>query len=233
MNDMSQPTAAASASANSLWAAIGVLGVVVVALASALYFVQTREEVLRDANTNGINSSPAVTPVTPVSEPEPVPAQPPAAEKKQAKLKHATPTAKPVVSASKPDSAPTPAAAPLTAPPGREVCLNCGTVTAATPVEREGAGSGAGAVAGGVLGALLGNQVGRGQGKDVATILGAIGGGVAGNVVEKKMKKVTVYQLQVRMDDGSLRSIEQVEPVGAGVRVRVQGDTVQPLATAN
>lgn len=233
MNDMSQPTAAVSTSANSLWAAIGVLGVVVIALASALYFVQNREVALREANTNGAIVSPAVAPITPASAPEPVPAQPRAAEKKQAKPKQATPTTKPAASAGKPEAAPTPAAAPLTAPPGREVCLNCGIVTAATPVEREGAASGTGAVAGGVLGALLGNQVGRGQGKDVATVLGAIGGGVAGNVVEKKMKKVTVYQVQVRMDDGSTRSLEQAQPVGVGVRVRVEGETLQPLAPVN
>lgn len=233
MNDMTKETGAVSAGANSLWAAIGVLGVVVIALASTLYFVQNREVALREANTNTAIISPAVTPVTPAGAPEPVPAQPRPAEKKQAKPKHATETAKSAASAAKSGSAPTPAAALATAPPGREVCLHCGTVTAATPVEREGSGSGAGAVAGGVLGALLGNQVGRGQGKDVATVLGAIGGGVAGNVVEKKMKKETVYQVQVRMDDGSTRSIEQAQPVGVGVRVRVEGQTLQPLAPAN
>jgi outer membrane lipoprotein SlyB len=233
MNDMTKETGAVSASSNTLWAAIGVLGVVVISLASALYFVQTREETLRDANINGILPAPVATPATPAVAPEPIPEPPRAAEKKPAKPKHATPTGKPATSAGKPDATATPATAPSTAPQVKEICLNCGTVTAATPVEREGAATGTGAVAGGVLGALLGNQVGRGQGKDVATVLGAIGGGVAGNVVEKKMKKVTVYQLQVRMDDGSTRSIEQADPVGVGVRVRVQGDSLQPLAPAN
>jgi outer membrane lipoprotein SlyB len=223
MNDMSQQTGAISASANSLWAAVGVLSVVVIALASALYFVQTREEALRDANANGINPTPAVTPVTPTGVAEPAPAKLRAGEKKKTTTttKHATPTSKPATA---------PANAP---PPAKEICLHCGTVTAVTPVEREGAASGAGAVAGGVLGAVVGNQVGRGQGKDVATILGAIGGGVAGNVIEKKMKKQTVFQVQVRMDDGSTRSIEQAQPVGVGVRVRVEGETLQPLAPVN
>lgn len=216
MNDMSQQAGAVSTSANTLWAGIGVLGVVVVALASALYFVQDRKVALREANTNGAIVSPVVPPVTSTGAPEPVSPQSPAGEKKQAKPKHATPTAKPAISTGKAD---------------KEVCHDCGTVTAATPVEREGAASGAGAVAGGVLGAVVGNQFGRGQGKDVATILGAIGGGVAGNVVEKKMKKVTVYQMQVRMDDGSTRSIEQAEPVGAGARVRVEGETLHVLAS--
>jgi outer membrane lipoprotein SlyB len=223
MNDMSQQTGAISASANSLWAAVGVLSVVVIALASALYFVQTRKEALRDANANGIASAPAVTPVTPAGVPEPAPAQPRAGEKKKTTTKHATPKPKPV-------------AAPANVPPppaAKEICLHCGTVTAVTPVEREGAASGAGAVAGGVLGAVVGNQVGRGQGKDIATILGAIGGGVAGNVIEKKMKKETVFQVQVRMDDGSTRSLEQAQPVGVGQRVRVESETLQPLAPVN
>ena len=234
MNDMSQQTGAVSARPNSLWAAIGVLGVAVIALASALYFVQNREVALREANTNGAIVSPAIAPVTPAGPTESVPVQPRAGEKKPTTAKQATQPSKPAASPGKPASPSISAAAPATAPPpAKEICHDCGTVTAVTPVEREGTPSGAGAVAGGVLGAVVGSQVGRGQGKDVATILGAIGGGVAGNVVEKKMKKETVFQVQVRMDDGSTRSVERAEPVGVGVRVRLQGDTLQPLAPAN
>jgi len=228
MNDMSQPPVAAAAGANSLWAVIGVLGVVVVALASALYFVQNREEALHEANTNGITPAPVGSPLAGV--PEPAPAQPRPVEKKQATVKQVPPKAHPAVAAGKPAAT---AAAPSAAAPAKATCADCGTVTASTPVEREGTGSGTGAVAGGVLGALVGNQVGRGQGKDVATILGAIGGGLAGNAVEKKMKKETVFQVQVRMDDGSTRSFEQAAPVGVGARVRVQGDSLQPLPSGS
>ncbi len=126
--------------------------------------------------------------------------------------------------------APAPAAvtAQPQAPAARPVCADCATVAAVTPVEREGQGSGAGAVAGGVLGAIVGNQIGRGQGKDVATIIGAVGGGLAGNEVEKKMKKTTVYQVELRMDDGSRRTLELGTPIGVGARVRVAGPNLVP-----
>ena len=64
-------------------------------------------------------------------------------------------------------------------------------------------------VAGGVLGAVVGNQIGKGSGRTLATVLGAVGGGIAGNSIEKNMKKETVYQVQVRMEDGSIRSVNQ------------------------
>ena len=227
MNDTTQATAPTAAAANSLWAAVGVLGVVVVALGSALYFVQTQKEELRVAN-NASGAAASVTSTAPQA-PEPVvePTRPEAKKQPAGQTKHANQTARAAASADKPVVS---IASPAVVPPAREVCLNCGTVTASTPIEREGTGSGAGAVAGGVLGALLGNQIGQGQGKDVATIVGAVGGGIAGNSVEKKMKKQTVFQVQVRLDDGSTRTLEQAEPVGVGVRVRVEGSTLQPLA---
>jgi hypothetical protein len=39
--------------------------------------------------------------------------------------------------------------------------------------------------------------------------------------------------VQVRMDDGSTRSLEQAQPVGVGQRVRVESETLQPLAPVN
>ena len=123
------------------------------------------------------------------------------------------------------------AAAPAVAaqPPvaAKPVCGNCGTVEAATPVQREHSGIGVGAVAGGVLGAVVGNQVGAGSGKTAATVLGALGGGWAGNEVEKRMKKVTVYDVRVRMEDGNTRSFELATPVGAGAKVTVEGKALR------
>lgn len=106
-------------------------------------------------------------------------------------------------------------------PPPVAVCAHCGTVVAVTPVEREGAGSGAGAVAGAVLGGLLGNQVGGGTGKTLATVAGAVGGGLAGNSVEKKMKKVTVYLVDVRMDNGAGVRVETQSVVSVGQHVNI------------
>ena len=112
-------------------------------------------------------------------------------------------------------------------------CAICGTVESVTAVQREPAsGSGVGVIAGAALGGLLGNQVGGGTGKDLATIAGMVGGGWAGNTVEKKMKRETVYEVAVRMEDGSLRKLEQKSPVGVGTKVTVNGSTLPPVAAA-
>ena len=109
------------------------------------------------------------------------------------------------------------------------LCGNCGTVQAVTPLQRDAAqGSGAGAVAGAVLGGLVGNQFGGGDGKTLATLAGAVGGGYAGNAVEKKMKKITVYQVEVRMANGTTRTFEQSSPASVGAQVKVEGNSIQP-----
>jgi len=108
-------------------------------------------------------------------------------------------------------------------------------------MERESEGGGVGAVAGAVLGGLVGNQVGGGDGKTLATIVGVLGGGWAGNAVEKRMKKQTYYEIDVRMEDGSRQRIEQSTLVAVGSRVTVQGgviriqrqDSVTPSAPAS
>ncbi|UUZ68955.1 glycine zipper 2TM domain-containing protein [Polaromonas sp. P2-4] len=91
---------------------------------------------------------------------------------------------------------------------------------------------GLGTVAGGVVGGLLGNQMGGGNGKTAMTVLGVAGGAFAGNTIEKNMNKVTVYQMRVRMNDGSVRTIEQANAVATGSRVVVEGNTVRPVALA-
>jgi outer membrane lipoprotein SlyB len=121
-------------------------------------------------------------------------------------------------------AAATPAAAP--------VCSDCGVVESVRSIKRKGQGSGLGAVAGGVVGAALGNQVGKGNGRSAMTVLGAVGGGVAGHEIEKQARSVTVHEVRVRMDDGSLRTIEQSQPAHAGDRVIVQGNTLKPAAGA-
>ena len=114
------------------------------------------------------------------------------------------------------------------APPPKLICAHCGTVTAVTPVERDGSGSGAGAVAGALLGGLLGNQVGGGTGKTIATVVGAVGGGYAGNTVEKRMKKETVYQIDIRMDDGNTQRLQHNSPLSVGAQVAVNGGVITP-----
>lgn len=108
------------------------------------------------------------------------------------------------------------------------VCADCGVVESVRSVTRKGKGSGLGAVAGGVVGAAVGNQIGKGNGRTAMTVLGAVGGGVAGHEIEKRARSVTVHEVRIRMDDGSLRTIELAQPPRAGERVIVQGDTLRP-----
>ncbi|HSW17568.1 MAG TPA: glycine zipper 2TM domain-containing protein, partial [Ramlibacter sp.] len=107
------------------------------------------------------------------------------------------------------------------------VCANCGTVESVRAVQEQGQGTGLGVVAGGVVGGLLGNQVGGGNGKAAMTVLGAVGGGFAGNEVEKRARAVTAYDVQVRMQDGSLRSFRRSAAMAAGTRVVVEGNALR------
>jgi outer membrane lipoprotein SlyB len=123
-----------------------------------------------------------------------------------------------------------PAPAPVAAPahpvaqaPAVQVCRTCGVVESVQAVRQEGPAQGIGAVAGGVLGGVLGNQVGGGTGRKVATVLGAVGGGFAGHEVEKRVRSETVYEVRVRMEDGSVRRFSQSQPIAAGTRVVDEG----------
>jgi outer membrane lipoprotein SlyB len=110
------------------------------------------------------------------------------------------------------------------------VCANCGVIEAVRAVQQKGQGSGVGAVAGGLLGGVVGNQMGKGSGKTAMTVLGAIGGGIAGNEIEKSQRTTTMYEVKVRMDDGSVRTFTQsTEPV-PGTRVQVDGRSFHPIA---
>lgn len=248
-----------SSSNKPLWAAVAVLGVAVLAMGASLLRTQNPPVEPRMAVLPAVaaasESAPALssqaasatapqdTPAAPVAGGQTLPVAPaikakphttnvlvaqnksgPIAIKKET-TEVFEPTAGPrVVLPQNPE----PAVARATAP-ARAICATCGTVESVTAVEVEGAGSGAGVIAGGVLGAVVGNQVGGGDGKTLATILGAVGGGMAGNAVEKKMKKVTQYDVTVRMDDGSRRSLRQTTPPSVGSAVVVNGDNLQPV----
>lgn len=115
-----------------------------------------------------------------------------------------------------------PAAAP--APVQKESCAYCGTVVSVKTVEQEGKGSGLGVIAGGVTGGIVGNQVGQGTGRDLATIAGVIGGAFAGNKIEEKVKKTTVYEVTVKMENGEEHVLRYKTAPGvmAGDKVKVE-----------
>jgi outer membrane lipoprotein SlyB len=158
----------------------------------------------------------------------------PAPERQQVAAKPVHKPAKPVARSVPAEAPVLVAAAPQAAAPVPavvqapvQVCASCGTVVDVNTITRKGKGSGVGAVAGGVLGGVLGHQVGNGTGKDLATIIGAVGGGIAGHQIERNVKKETVYQVQLRMDDGSTRTTEVATAPAVGAKVTVDGATLR------
>ena len=238
--DSFQPGQQAGSNAKPLWAAVGILSVAVLGMGGTMIY-------------QGRPASPPTTllaaaPVTPAASAKPMAGAPSAADdliekptvapakpapvqaKKVVKpTPKPTPTYAPSVSQAAPpypNASPSPSPAPVAV---AQICSTCGSVESVTPIQRttKSDGPGVGAVAGGVAGAVLGNQVGRGNGKTIATILGAIGGGFAGNAVEKNLKKETVYQVGVRMEDGSRRTLEVAQPPAVGSKVTVDGSSLR------
>jgi outer membrane lipoprotein SlyB len=121
--------------------------------------------------------------------------------------------------------APATAAMPLPAPvPARPaMCSDCGTVESIHAIQHSGQGSGLGAIAGGLLGAVVGNQFGHNNGRAAMTVLGAGGGAYVGNEIEKDSKRVTTYQVRVRLDRGKTRELYQrdLPSVHVGEHVRI------------
>lgn len=111
----------------------------------------------------------------------------------------------------------------------RNRCDECGVVETVREVETKGQGSGLGAVGGGVVGGLLGHQVGGGRGQDVMTVVGVVGGAMAGNEVEKRSKSTRSYAITIRMDDGSIRTINEANAPQwrAGDKVKVVNGAIQ------
>lgn len=232
--DNIQPGQQTASNAKPLWAAVGILGVAVLGMGATMIYQARPTAPL--AQVAAVAPAALTKPMAAASnaaddmveKPTAAPAKPaPVPAKKVVKpTPQPTPSPAPSVAGKAPAASPYPAPVPVVAAP---ICGNCGAVESVTPIERttKADGPGIGAVGGGVLGAVLGNQVGNGNGKTVATIIGAIGGGFAGNEVEKRMKRETVYQVGVRMDDGSRRTVEVAQAPAVGSKVTVDGSSIR------
>lgn len=159
---------------------------------------------------------------------EPKPQAPAPAEKKVHPPKVAAHKPAPVPVAAAPRAAPVPV--PATPAPPPPICAVCGVVESVQEVQVKGQATGVGAVAGGVGGAVVGNQFGHGSSKTLSRVLGAVGGALLGNAVEKNARTSTQFQVAVRMDDGSLRTLTSAQPPvwHAGDKVRLVDDNLQP-----
>jgi outer membrane lipoprotein SlyB len=145
-------------------------------------------------------------------------------------VSHAVPAApakpKPVVRRAAP--APQPAPVVETLPIVQPLPV-LATVESVHEVKEPGDAKGMGAIAGGVVGGVLGNKLGKGKG--LATVLGAAGGAFAGHQIEKQVRADKRWEIALRMDDGSLRTLQsEVEPAWrAGDRVRIVDDRLQAI----
>ena len=89
------------------------------------------------------------------------------------------------------------------------LCRDCMRVLNVHVEQRKAeSGSGAGAVGGAVIGGLLGNRVGGGTGRALMTVGGAAAGGYAGNEIEKNMHKYSVWVVELKRADGTVRRRE-------------------------
>lgn len=103
-------------------------------------------------------------------------------------------------------------------------CRECGVVESVTAVKVQGQSNGVGAVAGGVGGAVVGNRVAGNHNRALGGVIGAVGGGLLGNAIEKHERTTTVYDVNVRMSDGSLRTVRESTAPATGEKVRVEAD---------
>ena len=158
----------------------------------------------------------------------------PVAPKKKPAAKPAEPVR---VASSEPAPLPAPVPAPAAAaPPPPAVaaeapkCLDCGIVESVREVEQKGESSWMGPVAGGIGGAILGKQMGKGAGNTIMTVLGAAGGAYAGHEIEKRVRSTRQWVVNVRMNDGSSRTLSYPSQPQwhAGEKVRVENGTLLP-----
>jgi outer membrane lipoprotein SlyB len=139
------------------------------------------------------------------------------------------------------------AAAVSAAAPGEPVapaqnpatCGTCGVVESVTVVQRQGQTKGIagtqvtpGMAIGGVVGGLLGNQFGHGGGRAATTVIGAAGGAYAGHAIEKNQARYTAYVMNIRMEDGTMRTIEQRTALAKGAHVVLHGKTARFASTS-
>ena len=117
------------------------------------------------------------------------------------------------------------------APVSPKPCSVCGKVESVRKLESTKPTSGVGAVAGGVVGGVIGHQVGSGRGRTLATVAGAGAGAFAGNKVEKKKNTNQAYEIGVRMQDGSLRTVKSTTAPPVGQAVTLKGDALQPVGS--
>jgi len=122
--------------------------------------------------------------------------------------------------------------APAVQTPKPVVAGQLGIVESVREVSVPGKTQGIGAAGGVGIGAILGNKIGESTGnKGLATVIGAVGGGVLGNEIEKRQRETKQWEIGVRLDNGTTKTLTSpTQPFwNAGDRVRFLDGKLQPV----
>ena len=212
-----------------LWAAIAVLAVAVIAMGGVLLKQSSSDAARIAMPASAATANFASTPAAPndgIPPPPLLPVAPAPTAAPGAGGSAQSPSPVPLVVGAAPR--PVPLVPSVIAPPPAPLCTVCGHVESVRTVQREQPTSGVGAVAGGVVGGVVGNQIGHGNGRTAATVLGAVGGGFLGNHIERRTHTLTRYDVTVRMDDGSTRTVETRTAPPVGKDVTLNGQVLRP-----
>jgi outer membrane lipoprotein SlyB len=214
---------AASGIPRVIWIGGGLMALTIIALATTL--VVKSNDALPDpaagpaaATVVAANTTPGATPAPTTGE-QPSVAKPVAAHESTRPAHHTNaPAHHETAPATEPQQV---AAAP--------VCSTCGVIDGYSAVKVQGQNNGVGAVAGGLGGALVGSKIaGRGN-HTLGGVIGAVGGGLLGNAIESHERQATVYDVRVRMEDGSVRTVRQATLPTVGQRVNIEGNALHPI----
>jgi outer membrane lipoprotein SlyB len=172
---------------------------------------------------------PAAPAASPTASPAPKPVKKHVVHKAPKVVASAEPSYTPTTPEAQAASVPPPPPAPMEAQKPA-IDPNLGVVQSVKEVTHEPKSNGVGPIVGGIAGAVLGNQVGHGMGKNIATVLGAAGGAYAGKEIEQKQRTTKTWEITVRLDDGSYKTIESPSAPfwHGGERVRLVDGQLRP-----
>jgi outer membrane lipoprotein SlyB len=204
-----------------VWIGGGLMALTIIALATTL--VVKSNDALPDAasTTAGATADPLVAATTTPGAPTPAPVVAPTTPANEStRPVHHAPS--PVHHETARDNEPERVAA---AP----VCTTCGVIDGYSAVQVKGQNNGVGAVAGGLGGALVGSKIAGRSNHTLGGVIGAVGGGLLGNAIETHQRTTTVYDVRVRMTDGSVRTVRQASIPNVGQHVSVDGNTLRAV----
>ena len=218
MNTTPNSTGSPAGIHRGVWIGGGLMALTIIALATTL--VVRNNDALPDTAA-GTTAAPLVA-TTATTEASPATTPAPVATPVNESTRPAHHTPSPVHHETARDNEPERVAA---AP----VCNSCGVIDGYSAVQVKGQNNGVGAVAGGLGGALVGSKIAGRSNHTLGGVIGAVGGGLLGNAIETHQRTATVYDVRVRMADGSVRTVRQSTVPNVGQRVSVEGNTLRAI----